>query len=771
MNSSVNPATMTRAGIRGYSDKPSVAPGGVMTFHVSSDNPGIMRADLVRLIHGDTNPEGPGFREEVISSDINGDYPVGPQRTQMGSYITVADPGKSCASDSFTVHLFVQSTLDGDKRQGLISRWSESDQSGWAVYLAEGYVHIAVGDGQGNTTVLKGDRRLFPEVWYSVSATLDHQKGILSLRQTAVVNRVNSRIGPIVPIDSNVHVSAPCESKPEKLDGCVVIGALPEHQSTGDRLWVTGCFNGKIDSPSLFSSVMSAQERDALDQGDREGLPSMVAAWDFAAGIGPDGIGTDKIVDRSANGLHGACVNQPERGCTGWNWAGREDNFIHAPEQFGAIAFHEDSLDDCRWSPNIEFKVPSDLKSDCYAVRVIQDGCVDHIPFFVLPPQGTATAKILVLISTCTYLAYANWQVVPALSSRQGASGRPYVLHDFDVEMNLNFEDYGLSVYETYVDGRSVKYTSWRRPISNMRPMSRHREFGAPWSFSSDLYLIDWLHAKGFEFDVATEHDLIEEGSSLLERYNVVLTGSHPEYYSGGMIDAWEDYLTKGGRGMYLGGNGMYWVVSTHPEKPWVMEVRKGESGTTRVHATPGEFNHSTSGERGGLWRHRARASQKVWGTGFGAFGFDASTHFVQLDDARSSEASWIMEGIDPAEKIGDFGLIGGGAAGFEVDIYDPLLGTPPHTQLIASSHGHTRNYQMSTEEMHVSRAGMNGEEHPDVRGDIIYFSTANNGGMFASSSISWCASLSWGNYDNNVSRMTANVLSTFAECEVLPSV
>ena len=34
---------------------------------------------------------------------------------------------------------------------------------------------------------------------------------------------------------------------------------------------------------------------------------------------------------------------------------------------------------------------------------------------------------------------------------------------------------------------------------------------------------------------------------------------------------------------------------------------------------------------------------------------------------------------------------------------------------------------------------------------------------MFASSSMAWCASLSWNDYQNNVSQLTGNVLRRFA--------
>ena len=52
--------------ITGYSDKYSVCPGDEITFYVNSEKNESYKADIVRLIHGDTNPEGPGFKEKVI---------------------------------------------------------------------------------------------------------------------------------------------------------------------------------------------------------------------------------------------------------------------------------------------------------------------------------------------------------------------------------------------------------------------------------------------------------------------------------------------------------------------------------------------------------------------------------------------------------------------------------------------------------------------------------------------------------------------------------
>ena len=73
-------------------------------------------------------------------------------------------------------------------------------------------------------------------------------------------------------------------------------------------------------------------------------------------------------------------------------------SFTVAPQEYGAIHFHDDAVDDARWEVDFEFPVPEDLKSGVYAARLRlggQDtpGSEDYIPFIVRPPAGRPTAK------------------------------------------------------------------------------------------------------------------------------------------------------------------------------------------------------------------------------------------------------------------------------------------------------------------------------------------------------------------------------------------
>ena len=48
----------------------------------------------------------------------------------------------------------------------------------------------------------------------------------------------------------------------------------------------------------------------------------------------------------------------------------------------------------------------------------------------------------------------------------------------------------------------------------------------------------------------------------------------------------------------------------------------------------------------------------------------------------------------------------------------------------------------------------------------MTYFETPNGGAVFATGSITWCYGLSHNGYDNNVSRVTENVLTRFVSAE-----
>ena len=177
------------------------------------------------------------------------------------------------------------------------------------------------------------------------------------------------------------------------------------------------------------------------------------------------------------------------------------------------------------------------------------------------------------------------------------------------------------------------------------------------------------------------------------------------------MLDAVSAYTAGGGRLMYMGANGFYWRIAYHGDQPGVIEVRRGEGGIRTWAAEPGEYYQSFNGEYGGLWRRNGRPPQVLTGVGFTAQGFDVSSYYRRQPGSFDPRAAFIFEGVGRDELIGDFGLVGGGAAGLELDRADPLLGTPPHALVLASSEGHSDLYMVVCEEILVNSPHLTGSQ------------------------------------------------------------
>jgi N,N-dimethylformamidase len=83
---------------------------------------------------------------------------------------------------------------------------------------------------------------------------------------------------------------------------------------------------------------------------------------------------------------------------------------------------------------------------------------------------------------------------------------------------------------------------------------------------------------------------------------------------------------------------------------------------------------------------------------------------------------------------------------------------------VLATSAGlHSDYYLVCHEDLLVTQAAIHGTDNPNLRADMVYFETANGGAVFSVGSINWFGGLSHNGYDNNVSRITENVLRHFS--------
>jgi N,N-dimethylformamidase len=737
--------------IVGYGDRLSIAPGEVIQFMVSSALPSY-HAEIVRLIHGDPNPAGPGFKEQPVETVATGTYPGRIQPYRHGSYVRVPASPAFRRLESFTAAAWICPTTPGTGAQGLLGTWSDSDAAGFAMLIDDaGALALWLGAPGADVERVSTGASLRERSWYFVAASYDAEQGRVQLVQQPL---------PTWPIDpSNAFVeriTRPHAAAPAR--GPFLMAALWAG-TDGDTLLTRAHFNGKLEAPSVFGTALDHSCLEALARGAPPSSlgQSLVAAWDFSRDPA-----TTRITDLAAGALHGETVQTPARAMTGHTWTGRETNYTRVPDEYGAIHFHDDDLTDAEWEADFALTVPDNMPSGVYAAKLTADDAEDYVPFFVRPRDRQASSDILFLVPTNSYLAYANEHVLasPEVQLITGVIQYPTQVQDKHIVENRL-----LSLYDHHSDGSGVCYSSRLRPIVNMRPKWNFAVLGngvgAPHQFNADLHLVDWLVTKGFGFDVATDEDLHAEGVGLLNQYRVVLTGSHAEYWSDAMHVALDEYLDGGGRLMYLSGNGLYWVTSFDTAQPAIIEVRRW-GGTQSWTAIPGEYHHSTTGEQGGLWRERGRAPQRPVGVGFTAQGFDRSLPYRRQPGSFDPRAAFIFEGIGPDELIGDSGLVMGGAAGFELDRADEALGTPPHALVVATASGFSDSYQHVAEEISLANSLQGGTVEPRVRADMVFFETPRGGAVFSVGSIAYCGSLSADNYAGNVSRVTENVLRRF---------
>lgn len=724
--------------VRAYTDALSYERGQEIRLHVDAASPVAVR--LIRMRSSDAG-------ETQLDSDVEwsaaGTYPATTQPTCVGSFM-LGEPSPAAPASSPTVTLgaFVWSQDHAAAPVQTIVALG----SGPALVLRDGCPTLVDGD-----EVLVTGARLRDHCWHLVVATLGPESSGLSVTP---VDRVRG---------GEEAVSGP-GAGPVDLSGPITVGARAGTAVVvgdgGARGLARDGFNGKIEDPFVCTSPIGPDEASAIVRGDTEISDlELVAAWDFSFRHGEDPVVAGSVAARQP---HGSLVNGPARGVTGRRFTGRSLDFNDAPGEYAAVHFHSTDLFDAGWDCVLEAPLPDDLESGVYGVVVENEDGSDVVPVTVVPRVSDARNRVLVVLPTFTYLAYANEALFNGLDP-SAMTDQEVVVETAD-EAHVGDSSFGLSMYDTHPDGSGVMLSSARRQIVNMRRGYRMWLVDAGRAFSSDMYLVEWLARRGIDCDVVTDLEVHERGADYLAPYATVISGSHPEYTSEEMLDNLTEYRDNGGSLMYLGGNGWYWVTGVLSTGPLAVEIRRGHAGIRCWESYPGELTLMSTGQPGGLWRHRGRAPQVLTGVGFAAQGWGRSEPYFRSEAASDPAWSWVFEGVEE-DPIGSYGLVMGGAAGDEIDRVDVSLGTPAHATVLASSRGHSNFYQRVLEEI-----GMNlpdhggGEQDPEVHADIVHFRTPGGGEVFSTGSIAWSGALLHKDTDNGVSRMTENVIRAFVD-------
>ncbi|EDP66954.1 probable N,N-dimethylformamidase large subunit [alpha proteobacterium BAL199] len=721
--------------LTGYVDRLSAKPGGTIAFKISNTLAAEYSADLVRIRCGDPNPAGPGLKILPVDLPFGGRFRGRHQPVHLGSYGRIETPASLADVPVLTLSAVIWPTLPGRGAQAILTVGDPSSGGGVGLEIGPEGAALRMATTNGTQTAAVG-APLTARAWYRIEATVDVAAGTARILQT-----------PLDPARLGLRaatVTVAITGKPLFAGAGVILAAAPGDEGVpADRH-----YDGKLEAPVLVAGDL-----------DTAGVPAgrVLAAWDLGREIG-----SVRVIDIGPGGHHGVVVNLPTRGVTGSRWTGHEMCWRHAPKDYAAIHFHSDDLYDCGWETDFSFTLPDGMPSGLYGARLRSGDHEDIIPFYVRPTPGQAGASVLFLASTFTYQAYAN----------HGRNSLDDAFRDRIKNWGANpnspddHHDYAHSTYNRHPDNSGVALSSRLRPMLTMRPgfltFNDARGSGLR-HFPADTHVLDWMEAKGIAYDILTDEDLDDEGVDLLRPYATVLTGSHPEYHTPGTMDALETYTQGGGRLVYLGGNGFYWRIARNPDLPGVIEVRRAETGIRAWAAETGEYYHQLDGELGGLWRRNGRPPQRLAGVGFSSQGMFEGSFYRRQPAADDPAVSWIFEGV-PETIIGDFGLSGGGAAGFELDRADINLGTPPNTVVLASSEGHGPSFIPVFEDLLSHVNTLNGEPRDRlVRADMIYADLPSGGALFSVGSITFCGSLSHAGYDNPVSRILENVVRRFA--------
>ncbi|PSH65291.1 N,N-dimethylformamidase beta subunit family domain-containing protein [Phyllobacterium sophorae] len=713
----------------GYVTPLSAEPGGTLEFKISSRDNRPVTARALRLICCDPNPDGPGMKIEEAEFGLAPRYAAFKQQAFLGSCAFGPIPALSDQA-AVKVDLLVMPRLPSDFVQTLFSLQNADATEGVAMVTRDNKLFLRQLGTELSYEVGVG---LTKDCWSRLEVAFDRDGVSVTVSQDPQKSGADAHSASVSYVTSRALAG---------VDHICFAALWRKHPEQS--------FNGSIENPSLSTRGVDAT-------GKQERTWEVVASWDFGGDAREAWVADEKEPGRRLS-----LINMPTRAVRSSAWSGRNMDWKQAPLEYAAIAFHSDDLSDCGWQTTIQIDVPEGTRSGVYGLEIDNGDSKDTIPFYVIPGARTERQKIVFLVPTFTYLAYANFargNFAGELVERV-AAWNAYPHNPDEVGA------YGYSTYSRHPDGSGITLSSRLRPILTMRPQyliyfdskgsgMRH--------FSADSHLTDWLEEKGFAFDVITDEDLDRDGLAALSPYDVVLTGTHPEYHTRRTVEALIAYREAGGNLMYLGGNGFYWKIGRHSDMPHLIEVRRAEGGMRVWASQPGEYYHQLDGEYGGLWRRNGIPPQMVAGVGFTAEGGFEGSYYVRTPASYRDDLAFLFEGISSSERIGDFGLSGGGAAGFEIDQAAGDLGTPDFATVVAFSEGHGPSFHTTFEELLLPGV-FDGtpREYGGISSNIVYGRPKTGGGLFAVGSITFCGSLSHNDYNNNVSRLLENCLKKF---------
>ncbi|MES2792065.1 MAG: N,N-dimethylformamidase beta subunit family domain-containing protein [Planctomycetota bacterium] len=352
-------------------------------------------------------------------------------------------------------------------------------------------------------------------------------------------------------------------------------------------------------------------------------------------------------------------------------------------------------------------------------------------PWVVAPAKPTA--KIAILASTNTWLAYNNFggrsnyinanclPPEPVVNARQDLI-RYNMAGSFNV-WGFQDEEYLPLSFERPEPGNVVReHEEVTDPIEGRLPCGM-----AP----AEWRLLGWMEREGFAYDYYSEAQLHDETLDL-DAYKILMISIHPEYWSRQMYQRVKDWVhNRGGKLMYLGGNGLNCEVEFVDQdrlrfKTFLAPSTGGALGMPDPN-NPDVYLDSRM--------HRTLESEaSLLGVVCTETGIMTAAPYQVLNAEH-----WVFAGtnLKNGDLFGEKSLqerINGGASGHETDKMSPH--SPAGTVLLAK--------------------GTNCDEGG---AEIVYYETASKGAVFSVGSITYVPCIL---VDDSISRITANVITRF---------
>jgi len=341
---------------------------------------------------------------------------------------------------------------------------------------------------------------------------------------------------------------------------------------------------------------------------------------------------------------------------------GAESKVVHTVDELPGAAHpipEDASSHGCRWPVAYQFEVPASWRSGYYNVRLraVDNGgayvgrnrrtAEVDLFFIVRPAEPGKDTPILIQLCTNTYNAYNNW----------GGSSL-YAFHG-----------------RAKLQGHRV---SFDRPLAG-----QFRQWELPF--------VAWAERNGYVLDYCANSDL-EFHPELLDRYKLVLSVGHDEYWSAPMRDHLEAFIARGGNVAFFSGNTCCWQVRSE-DGGRALTCWKQQYNQDPIFAT-GDHKTLTT-----LWSHHlvARPENRLTGVGFLHGGYHLS-HGQYMDGPGSFTVHrpdhWIFEGTG-LSRDARFGamhtIVGYECDGCEFEIKDGLPvptgrdGTPGDFVIVAT--------------------------------------------------------------------------------------